>query len=247
MISEELFNKVDWRDYLEDYQINLTNNKSGIKIISKRKEINFNELLNLVNSQTKVFEFDFDLRYTSDLIQCLINGKSFDQQYSTKYKLNRISYSYDPTTKILNRKVNGLNKEISLTDEYVVAICKFVLERQKDKVNRDVTNSQNPSKIIQNQPSEINIDDVFNNYIKPSYLNTVEIGKQNDPYKTIRSYAEIYYEELKNFKEHIIKSILNGNNIKYSSELQQELISKLNDLMKEKLKELEEQDKTGDN
>lgn len=243
MIDRELFNKLNWKDYLEDYHIKMNNNKNGIKIISKRKELDFDDILNLNDSSVKMFEFDFDLRYTSDLIQCLMNGISFEQQYGRNYRLNRIYYSYDPITKILNRKVNGMDKKIQLTDEYIVAICKFVLERQKEKVNRDVENSQSNVTKSFEELSE----DIFNKYVKPSYLSTVEIGKQNDPYKTIRSYVEIYYEELKNFKGTMIKNILKGNNIKYSSELEQQLISKLNDLMKEEIKNLEEQEKTGDN
>lgn len=245
MIDKELFNKVDWRDYLEDYQINLSNNKSGVKIISKQKEISFEDLLNLADGSVKMFEFDFDLRYTPDLIQCLMNGKSFDQQYGRKYRLNRIEYSFDTQTKTLNRKVNGLNKKIQLTDEYIVAICKFVLERQENKINRDVTNSQNQNKeVISNEP---NIDDIFNKYIKTSYLSTVEIGKTNEPNKTVRAFADIYFAEFNNFKSHTIKSILDGNNIKFTIEIEEQLISKLNNLMKEELIKLEEQDKTGDN
>lgn len=76
----------------------------------------------------------------------------------------------------------------------------------------------------QNTTDNQNIDDLYENYIKPSYIDSVNMRINNLEDKSNSNIAHVYEDELMQYGNYKIKNILLENNIKKSS---QDLINDL--------------------
>lgn len=175
---KEIFNSVDWRDYFEDYKINPKNSSGGVKLIPvNRKNANeytFDELLNI--NETPTIDLSFNVRDKDQMIDCLFNGNEAICTYKKgKYK-SIITYKFDQETNILTRNYNGDKKKYHLTDEQVVAIVKFLIDKCNEKNNRDLNNNKNNDNNNNIKNSE-NVKDIFSNYIKTIFDEKIEIAK----------------------------------------------------------------------
>ena len=178
---KELYNKVDWRDYFEDYKINPKNKSGGVKLIPiNRKSANqytFEELLN----STPTLDLSFNVRDKDSIKDCLFLGKTVECPYRRGIIKNIIIYSFDQETNILTRSYNGTNKEYYLTDEQVVAIVKFLIDKCNEKsekdLNNNIKNSENNNNIKKNENNDNNVKDIFDKYFKNIFNEKIEDAK----------------------------------------------------------------------
>lgn len=176
---KEIFSSVDWRDYFEDYKINPKNSSGGVKLIPvNRKNANeytFDELLNI--NETPTIDLSFNVRDKDQMIDCLFNGNEAICTYKKgKYK-SIITYKFDQETNILTRNYNGDKKKYHLTDEQVVAIVKFLIDKCNEKNNRDLNNNKNNDNSENIRNNENNVKDIFEKYIKEIFNEKIEIAK----------------------------------------------------------------------
>ena len=81
----------------------------------------------------------------------------------------------------MTRSYNGTNKDYYLTDEQVVAIVKFLIDKNNEKsekdLNNNIKNSENNNNIKNNENNENNAKDIFDKYFKNIFDEKVEIAK----------------------------------------------------------------------
>lgn len=233
MVSNEIFKQIDWTQYINAYEINLTYGGNGIKIQSKYKDINeitIEDLYHLDDPDYDycMFEFEIDLKKVGDLYTCLLKGKPFKYYYTKKDKNIEITFEFDPDEYILTRHYKRLNVEYAvdnvenyyLNEKYVAAIIKFLWQRGQERQERDYNNSKKNNKnanIVQDQGSN-NIDSVINiikDRFKIEFNNRYEALKQSKKEITVNDCDEIGCNLHSEYKKHTIENILKENKIKY--------------------------------